>query len=1858
MSDSSALPKSCPKCGAALPSEATDGLCPNCLMNEALQPTQVSDASKPKHSAILAPEELAPFFPQYEILRMLGRGGMGAVYLARQISLNRLVAIKILPADLGESDQNFAERFKNEAQAMAQLSHAGIVAVFDFGQSANGLLYIVMEYIEGTDVQLMLASQGRLHSAHAMAITAHVCDALQYAHSCGIIHRDIKPSNIMVGNNGVVKVADFGLAKMSQGQTTGLTQSGMAMGTPHFMAPEALTLGSAVDQRADIYAVGVMLYQMLTGRLPQGMFEMPSFQVPGLDPRYDRIVAKALRDDREQRYQAALDLRHDLDAILTQPVEKVAPEAAEVKALPPVEQRGRKKARVPGLPPPNAASQPPLKKRPLGLILTALGVIAALAAAFVYFRDQGIGPTTAHPVVNTLTFDGHRFELVNEKLTWHEAKAKAEAMGGHLAAITTKAEDEQLRQLIPDGHARREIWVGGSSQRKDGPWEWVTGEPFQHAAWSSNEPDGSGANNRFGIVLLSKSPDPLAVRWADAGVEQRHEFLVEWDDVAPATATKDAPFVNTLGMKFVPVPGTKILMCIHETRRGDYAAYVKESPGVDQLWMNPTKDGIPVANHDDQPVSNVSWTDGQAFCAWLSKKEGRRYRLPTDREWSSAAGIGDLEKEGATPKDINAGIKDVYPWGSNWPPGQGSGNYADTLAAGKFSSLPTIMGYADGHAGIAPVMSYSPNKLGVHDLGGNVWEWCEDWYDATQTDRFRRGGSYLDSTRDVLLSSKRMHTTPHERQSSEGFRCVVESTAQPVSPSPSLPNSKSSPAAATKDAPFINTLGMKFVPVPITGGPTDKQRVLFSVWETRVQDYEVFAEETKHEWPKPNFGQEPSHPVVNMSWDDAQAFCRWLTERERKSGRIAATDGYRLPNDHEWSCAVGIGEREDPAKTPQQKHNQIIDLYPWGTAWPPPRGAGNYADESAKARQSNSNYQYIPGYDDGFAWTAPVGSFAANAFGIYDLGGNAHEMCEDQWQPNQPKRTGRGGSYGMASPPRLLQLSDRSNDAPDKRITDRGFRCVLESSGPAVSPSTSLGTIKDAPFTNTLGMKFVPVPGAKVLFCVHITRMKDYAVFANAMPGLNSGWRAMPPGETWTSVQDDYSLANVTWTEAQAFCEWLSKKEGRRYRLPTDHEWSVAAGIGEHEKDFASMLPRQLSGSVPNQYPWGEGWPPPKGAGNFSDISCKEKRPNLAIIEGYEDGYANRSPVMRFPPNQFGLYDMGGNLRQWCEDWYDEKKTERVVRGSSWYDHLPEQMLSSYRGHWLPLQRRDTEGFRCVVEPEPDSASRPADLHPKAPPPTGKSVTETGGVTKDAPFTNTLGMKFVPVPINGGPTAAKRVLFSVWDTRVQDYLAFARENNKVDGRWQEQQKDGVPAGREFDHPVVGVNWEDAQAFCRWLTAKETAEGKLPQGMQYRLPSDEEWSWAVGLTHEPGATPAEKTDKNTVDFPWGIGFPPPGKRGNYADETFHAKVPKHWVDREKDLPWITGYNDGYATTSPVGSFPANAHGLYDMGGNVWQWCEDWFDKDQKQRVLRGASWDSPDRNTLLSSRRRHSVPQERGSSHGFRCVLAAAGDTASASPTLPVSTASKESPFTNTLGMKFVPVPINGEPSEGNRVLFSVWETRVQDYGAFAKETKREWLRTDFVQGPTHPAVKVSWDDAQAFCVWLTEKERKEGILSAGARYRLPTDHEWSSAAGIGEKEDAGMTPAALGKLFSSAFPWGNGWPPPTGAGNYAGEEMKPAVAAGTYKSTPILAGYNDGFVETAPAGSFPANRLGLHDLGGNAWEWCEDWYDERKTERVMRGASWLNRDQSQALLTVRGKMTPDTRNPNVGFRCVLDDSKP
>jgi serine/threonine protein kinase len=282
------------------------------LMARALEAPQTPFAAVDVPSV----ESLHGQLESFEILSFIGRGGMGAVYRARQLSLDREVAIKILPQEMS-ADADFAARFKNEARLLAKLQHPNIVTVHDYGETADGHLYLVMELVEGHDLAHLI-KQGLLSPDRCLEIMARVCDALAYGHQRGIIHRDIKPSNILVSKDDVVKVADFGLAKLHESLGTdspAATLTGTVMGTPDYMAPEQRN-GGLVDQRADIYSLGVLFYEMLTGQMPRGVWE-PASKHTGMDNRVDTVVNKALQHAPEKRYQQADEVREEVEGIQT-----------------------------------------------------------------------------------------------------------------------------------------------------------------------------------------------------------------------------------------------------------------------------------------------------------------------------------------------------------------------------------------------------------------------------------------------------------------------------------------------------------------------------------------------------------------------------------------------------------------------------------------------------------------------------------------------------------------------------------------------------------------------------------------------------------------------------------------------------------------------------------------------------------------------------------------------------------------------------------------------------------------------------------------------------------------------------------------------------------------------------------------------------------------------------------------------------------------------------------------------------------------------------------------------------------------------------------------------------------------------------------------------------------------------------------------------------------------------------------------------------------------------------------------------------------------------------------------------------
>ncbi|HWI57363.1 MAG TPA: serine/threonine-protein kinase, partial [Bacillota bacterium] len=264
----------CPNCGKPVPPSALQGLCPECMLKVGAAPTEAPGEAGPHGTQIVPPpppkpEEIAQHFPQLEILECLGRGGMGVVYKARQPLLNRLVALKILAPEK-EKDPQFAERFMREAQALARLNHPNIVTVYDFGET-QGLYYLLMEFVDGMNLRQLLQNR-KLVPEEALAIVPHICDALQYAHEQGIVHRDIKPENVLLDKQGRIKLADFGIAKIlgQAAPEAARTAATEVVGTPYYMAPEQVEKPTKVDHRADIYSLGVVFYEMLTGELPLG----------------------------------------------------------------------------------------------------------------------------------------------------------------------------------------------------------------------------------------------------------------------------------------------------------------------------------------------------------------------------------------------------------------------------------------------------------------------------------------------------------------------------------------------------------------------------------------------------------------------------------------------------------------------------------------------------------------------------------------------------------------------------------------------------------------------------------------------------------------------------------------------------------------------------------------------------------------------------------------------------------------------------------------------------------------------------------------------------------------------------------------------------------------------------------------------------------------------------------------------------------------------------------------------------------------------------------------------------------------------------------------------------------------------------------------------------------------------------------------------------------------------------------------------------------------------------------------------------------------------------------------------------
>ena len=1148
--------------------------------------------------------EAATLFPNYEVLRLLGRGGMGAVYQARQIELDRLVAIKLLPLEISV-DQEFVDRFRREARAMARLHHPNIITVFDFGTTREGHLFFVMEYVEGANLQAVIRQSG-LNAEQALSVLEQVCTALAYAHGKGIVHRDIKPANVMIDTESHVKVADFGLARLidNAAPDLGHTTTGTVMGTPDYMAPEQMR-GMNVDHRADIYSLGVMLYEMLCREVPKGVFQWPSERT-GCDARLDAIVIKALQQAPDHRYQSTTEMKADVIAARTPLAVALAPHTTLPSG--PTQEVHPRPMEKPALPEPKAAMMKaitppaPAKKSKLplytGLAAALLGV--ALAAVFLLPRSQtpfGNDPAPATPSPADLpkqslgtsesapihTFAGHTYQFVPGEVTWDEAKVKAETMGGHLATVTSQQEHDWIGSTFGAAlSASNRVWLGASAA--ENAWEWVTKEPFQFQRWAKGEPNGLTSRGSpmpppYGLALSQGKGATFF--WVDSTVNTRAVagFLTEWEEVklevataqnTPASGTNDAPpaadtaakaseVLSFAGHRYQFVPGSR-RDWFHATAQAKamgghlvtitakeeaawicstFRSHFTSAAGLSRTWIGAVAEsgsepwqwvtsepfsfsdweqGEPQNGYRDDPRANYAAGINSKTLQWIAKTKADTTSAGFIVEWDADGKPEPAPTAPATPAPSNAlpaatprtkpatpalttpvpaavatpvpkALNETEKWLAQIDALQQAAWQKDVVKPYEAS----VAALRAKHRAALDDAFTKATKAGDRKQSV-IWrderQAFEAKYNVVAQDEpgalsalrtlrasFRQQLASLDANRamrakalhaqyDFTLAQNQTALVQNKRipeaQLIEARRAEIakawlgaDMSAHPAAAALIPPSAAHLPPAATpapvadnsfllasKDRPLVNGLGMKFVPVPISGGPTDKKRVLFSIWETRVRDYEVFARETGTVWPPQTLPQEPTQPAGQVSWLDTQAFCQWLTERERQAGRLRPGERYRLPTDHEWTCAVASKEREDPKDTPLTKSGKIRESYPWGTAWPPPRGAGNYCGEECLGAGAPGG-PHLKDYRDNFAATAPVGSFLANKHGLYDLGGNVWEWCEDLIAPDRiGERVSRGASY-LTFERGPMWWSARAERREIWREPSVGFRVVL-----------------------------------------------------------------------------------------------------------------------------------------------------------------------------------------------------------------------------------------------------------------------------------------------------------------------------------------------------------------------------------------------------------------------------------------------------------------------------------------------------------------------------------------------------------------------------------------------------------------------------------------------------------------------------------------------------------------------------------------------------------------------------------------------------------------------------------------------
>ncbi|MBV9998415.1 MAG: SUMF1/EgtB/PvdO family nonheme iron enzyme [Verrucomicrobia bacterium] len=940
------------------------------------------------------PESLE--FEHYEVLRKpdgslaeLGRGAMGVTYRAFDRSLRCDVALKVITASLLEN-KIAAERFVREARAAAQLRHRNVASVFHLGRAGDSFFY-VMEFIEGETVEALVRRRGPLDCRLALDIAQQVASALIAAEKQHLVHRDIKPSNLMVVREDddeiLVKVIDFGLVKSAAMGSSGsgvLTIEGF-VGTPYFASPEQLE-HQPEDIRSDIYSLGVTLWYMLAGK-----------------PTFTGSVASVIAQHLEKPppFHSLAILPGGVIAVLRGMLEKDRTRRIQTPSLLRADLRAcLERLRLP----PDLAPLPGTN----GNGLQTMTLEGASAPALL--PGTGFVLEERYRLIEDLNPDDPGRIFCAEDVV-SKGRVSVRLVYGEPAVVAQAEEEVNRVRAVPHPNLVRVHAVYRETGFSCVVCEWLDGFALTDVL------EVRQAITLCETLLILEQIVPAFDHVSAAGLRldlNLQDVLLHFP-----TGLGNPTEINALmGRPFTEWPAFVVKL----NALGRIKALDPGEPGTGR--------GENMTPPSDKQPSVVSL--GILTYAMLGGRPGGFVPLPgltsagnevIRRCLASASHYATAQAfyEALSATDTPARSRAHSPEFSRPPqPTRPLPLRPEAVTATSRAPIAPERARpgsaAEGNPTVkrnVPLILAVVVCTGMLLLLGGAWLWL--------------AGS-KPTAKNAVMAPPTLFSGP---------------VATAVSLLP-----------LKAGRPWVNSLEMRFVPL---------DNIQMAVWPTRVRDFQAFVQATGYDamggmssvivrdgfrlatmgWKNPGFVQTADHPVVGVSWEDANQFCAWLTQKERQAGLLGAADRYRLPTDREWSAAVGLAN--EPGAVPEDRDGKVKGLYPWGRTFPPPPGAGNYAGAESSAGAPES-WTVISGYRDPFPRTAPVSALTPNPRGLCSVGGNVWEWCLDRFNAVLPWRTLRGASWATSRAEEMLSSSRRGYN-PYFRSDDVGFRCVIAADG-------------------------------------------------------------------------------------------------------------------------------------------------------------------------------------------------------------------------------------------------------------------------------------------------------------------------------------------------------------------------------------------------------------------------------------------------------------------------------------------------------------------------------------------------------------------------------------------------------------------------------------------------------------------------------------------------------------------------------------------------------------------------------------------------------------------------------------------